>query len=280
MEIAMTENSSMAPSFQSMDDNSSEPSSGCSVMDCFVVPVVSILCCPVVVLGSCVQVNEREEAVVLRFGKYKGTIKEPGCVCVNCVGTIITKVGTAAQSMQLTTSKMLDFNGNPLLVSGVLVYKVQDSFKATIETQNYIAFLRDQAGAVLKQVVSRYPYESSTEGQDSLKTEAGDIGTELVEKLQDKVSRSGILIESFQFDELSYAPEIAAAMLKRQQAEALVSARKKIVEGAVSTAYDAVTSMERMTGKPFSDDGKEKLVMNLLTVLCSDSDPAVTVPLK
>merc|ERR1712070_965814 len=100
----------------------------------------------------------------------------------------------------------LDSNGNPLHVSGVLVYKIQDSFKAVIETQNYQKFLSDQAGAVLKQVVSRYPYECDEGEGDSLKAEAGDIGGELVTLLQNKVERSGIKIESFQFDELSYAP--------------------------------------------------------------------------
>jgi membrane protease subunit (stomatin/prohibitin family) len=185
-------------------------------------------------------------------------------------------VATAAQSVDLPNQKMVDANGNPLQVSAMLVYNVKDSFKATISVQNYREFVMQQAQAVLKQVVSRHPYESPDHKATSLKTEGKQIGRELVDALQEKVDQAGVHIQSFQFNEMSYAPEIASQMLKRQQAVALVQARSAIVEGAVETAYGAIVAMEQK-GIKFSTEGKEKLVTSLLTVMCSEHDATPTV---
>jgi len=266
------------PSFQAMQDEPSEIEPRTSVLDYTLIPFCSVLFCPIVALGSILQVNEKEEAVVLRCGQYKGTIREPGISCVNVVGREVFTVSTAAQSINLQAAKMVDGNGNPLMVSGVLVYVVTDSYKATIGTENFRAYLNSQATAVLKQVVSRYPYEDPN-GGDSLKQEAANVSNALVEELNKKAAVCGVKVESFQFNELSYAPEIASAMLKRQQAEALVVARRKIVEGAVSTAQEAIVAMESLSGDQFSDDGRENLVMNMLTVLCSDDAARPTLPL-
>lgn len=268
------ENSSQAgPTQQEMHD---EPGREADCMDFVVTPFLSLLLCPFVAFGSLVQLEEKHELVVLRWGRYKGTYRDPGCHVINCIGAQITKVSLAVQSMDLPTNKMVDGNGNPLMVSGVLVYKIKNSFKAVIETKNYTNFLLSQAQAALKQVVSQYPYEDHN-GGDSLKSEAQAVQDKLVQQLTAKVTRAGIEIQSFQFNELSYAPEVAAAMLKRQQAQALVVARKTIVQGAVETAFDAISQMEQLTGKPFSDDAREKITGNLLTVLCSENDAQPTV---
>lgn len=129
---------------------------------------------------------------------------------------------------------------------------------------------------MLKQVVSRHPYESPDKKTTSLKTEGKEVSRELVECLQKQVDQAGVRVQSFQINELSYAPEIASQMLKRQQAVALVQARAAIVEGAVETAHGAIVAMEEK-GIRFSPEGKERLVTSLLTVMCSEHDAQPTV---
>jgi len=188
----------------------------------------------------------------------------------------VKKVSTALASVDMPKQKMVDLNGNPLQVSAVLVFSVKDSFRAVISVANYREYVIQQASAILKQVVSRHPYEHSDRKVASLKTEGAEISAELIEALQAKVDEAGVMIHSFQFNEMSYAPEIAASMLKRQQAVALISARAAIVEGAVETAHGAIIAMEQK-GLVFSDEGKQRLVTSMLTVMCSESDARPTV---
>jgi regulator of protease activity HflC (stomatin/prohibitin superfamily) len=248
-----------------------------NVMTDVISPGLTVLCCPLVCCCSWRQVNEKQEAVVLQWGRYTKTVTEPGIRWINCLGSTVTLVSTAMTSVDLPNQKMVDMNGNPLMVSAVLVFNVKDSYKATIAVANYREFVVQQAQAVLKQVVSRHPYESvDKKGGSSLKNEGKEIGKELVDCLQDKVEQAGVMIQTFQFNEMSYAPEIASQMLKRQQASALIQARAAIVEGAVETAYGAIVAMEEK-GIKFTAEGKEKLVTSLLTVMCSEHDATPTV---
>jgi regulator of protease activity HflC (stomatin/prohibitin superfamily) len=246
-----------------------------NVMSDVISPAVTIMCFPIVCCCSWKQVNEREEAVVLQWGRYQKTIKEPGIRWVNCCGTEARTVSTSVRSVDVPQQKMVDGNGNPLLVSAVLVYQVENSFRAAIGVADYNQFVLQQGQAVLKQVVSQHPYEDPN-GGESLRNEAKKIGSQLVETLQAKVNIAGIKIFSYEFNELSYAPEIASQMLKRQQAHALVQARSTIVQGAVETAHGAISAMEAK-GFGFSKEGKERLVSSLLTVMCSESDVHPTV---
>jgi regulator of protease activity HflC (stomatin/prohibitin superfamily) len=238
----------------------------------------SIACCPFVCMSSWQQVNERQEAVVLSFGRYNKTVKEPGMTFINCIGTSVRKVSTADVIVDLPTTKIVDKNGNPLLVSGLISYKVVNSYKAAIDVQNYAQFIMQQGTAVLKNVVSRYPYEDTELDDVSLKGEQNIITKELMQELQALVNVAGLEVKSFRFNELSYAPEIAAQMLKKQQAFAQVEARATIVRGAVETAHGAITSIEAK-GFALSDGAKEKLVVNLLTVMTSESDVTPTITL-
>jgi len=239
-------------------------------------PCCTVCFCPCVCCCSWRQVNEGQEIVILRWGQYAGTKKTAGCHWVNCIGADSTVVSSKLEPYNLPVAKMVDRNGNPLNVSGVLVYSVENSMRAVLNVEHYKSFVQELSATTLKQVVSRFPYESHDEKEPSLKTEARTIGKELVTTLQTKVVRGGIRIHSFEFNELSYAPEIASQMLRRQQAVALVQARSKIVEGAVDTAYDAILRL-KSKGISLSDASTERLVTNLLTVMVSDENAQPTV---
>jgi len=242
--------------------------------------VLGVACCPMTVMCSWFSVQEQEEVVTLNFGKYTGTIKEPGIHFKNCFGRDLRRVSKRKISVDLPNTKVVDKNGNPLQISGIVVFNFVNTKRATIDMENAHHFVVNQAQAVMKQIVSQYPYENLREDEKGacLKTEAGEIGTKYVQLLQTKVKIAGAKIHSFQFNEMSYAPEIAQGMLKRQQALATVSARKVIVEGVVDIAYGAIQKLETK-GIVMSDLDKTKIATNLLTVMCAEHDvqPTITV---
>jgi len=264
---------SEAPHDQKMTDEHRESS---FFLQNVLTPCCSLFCCPCVVCCSWKQVNEGQEIVILRWGQYAGTKRTAGCHWINCIGSETTTVSSKLEPYNLPVAKMVDRNGNPLNVSGVLVYSVENSMRAVLNVESFRNFVQELSATTLKQVVSRFPYESHDEKEPSLKTEARTIGKELVTTLQSKVVRGGIRIHSFEFNELSYAPEIASQMLKRQQAVALVQARSKIVEGAVDTAWDAIQRL-KAKGISLSEATQERLVTNLLTVMVSDENAQPTV---
>eukprot|EP01113_Clastostelium_recurvatum_P033369 TRINITY_DN439_c0_g1_i2.p1 TRINITY_DN439_c0_g1~~TRINITY_DN439_c0_g1_i2.p1 ORF type:complete len:275 (+),score=100.51 TRINITY_DN439_c0_g1_i2:273-1097(+) len=239
--------------------------------------VLGILCCPIT-MCSCYTIQERESAILLTYGKYAGTVSQPGIHFANVWGRDLRKISTKVISVDLPHTKVVDKNGNPLLISGVLTYQFVNVRKALLDVENANQFVYTQAQAALKQIVSRYPYESDEHNHHSLKSESAEIGMEMVQILQSRVNISGTKIHSFAFNEISYAPEIAAGMLKRQQAAATVAARKTIILGAVEIAHGAVQELQER-GISMDDKAKVALVSNLLTVICSDRDAQPIVPL-
>jgi len=242
--------------------------------------VLGIVFCPMTVLCSWFSVQEQEEVVTLNYGKYTGTIKEPGIHFKNCFGREMRRISKRKISVDLPITKIVDKNGNPLMISGIVVYSFVNSKKASIDMQNANSFVVNQAQAVMKQIVSLYPYENLRDDEHSacLKTESAEIGNKFVHLLQTKVKIAGAQIYSFQFNEMSYAPEIAQGMLKKQQALATVSARKVIVDGVVDIAFGAIQKLESK-GIAMTDNEKTKIATNLLTVMCSEQDvqPTITV---
>lgn len=231
--------------------------------------VLSVMFLPVTLLGSWLTVHPQEEAVVLEWGKFSKLVKSPGLSWVNMWGRKVIKISTKNQAIDVARTVVADGNGNPIVVAGVVTFRFVDSVKAALEVQDASNFVRTQAMAVLKQVASRYPYESSTH-QMSLKSETGVVAKEMRDILQQKVASAGAEIGSFELSDLSYAPEIAQAMLVRQQAQALVDARKVIVDGAVQIVHHAVELLAQQGHKLPSVD-ESRLVSNLLTVICGES---------
>jgi len=215
--------------------------------------------------------------VALDYGKYNGTIKTPGCHYVCFPGRTLLRVSTKVQSIQIAETKTIDKNGNPLIINGILSYQIKNAKKASLDVQNTQTFVLTQGLAAMKQIVALYPYEAD-EGH-CLKTAADAISHEMISVLQQRVQIAGVRILTFTFNEISYAPEIASGMLKRQQAQAILQARKLIVSGAVEIAQDTVHQLEAH-GIVMDDKSKIKIVGNLLTVICSESSAAPVLPLK
>merc|ERR1719158_2220252 len=196
-------------------------------------------------------------ALLLTWGKFTSVVKEPGCYVLNPCGTTLSKVSTKQQTTDLPNVKLLDLKGNPVVVSGVVFWQIEGIKASVLNVQNVYRYVNTTASAVLKQVVSKYPYESDEDptgdgspGQRgsrhglSLKTEAAQVSKELKDVLQDRLAHAGVRVIAFNMTDLSYAPEIAQAMLVRQQAEAMVKARRLIVKGAVNISEDAVQQLE------------------------------------
>jgi len=237
---------------------------------------LGIVCFPFTLLCSWYTVRENNEAVILQFGRYAGVETNPGLHFYNCCGREIRTVTKQKQTLHVPITKIVDKTGNPLHVSGIVVFSFLNSKKCAIDVTDPHNFTLNSAQTVLKIVCGRHPYATSKPGQLCLKSNASQISRELADCLQKDVQVAGVIIISFQFNDLSYAPEIASAMLKKAQAQALVAARKKIVDGALDIALGAIDELDKRDVK-ISNTDKSKIVTNLLTVICSDQDAKPTV---
>ena len=219
------------------------------------------------------------------FGKYRGTFSRTGFFWVNPFYSK-KKVSLRARNINVDPIKVNDRNGNPILVGLILVWKVEDVYKAIfeIDTQNIAAskagimtalesFVRVQSDAALRQVAGNYAYDNlGIEQGDTITLRSGGdtINSELVEKLNERLEMAGISVLEARINYLAYAPEIAAVMLRRQQAEAIISAREKIVEGAVSMVQMALKEIDDKDIVELDEAKKAAMVSNLLVVLCAD----------
>jgi len=219
------------------------------------------------------------EAVHLFFGNYVQTVKEPGIHFVQPIGRTLRKVSVRQVTHDIPISTVVEATGNPVLVSAVLRYQVIEAEKAVLNVHNHNQFVADQASAILKRVVSRYPYESPDPDIPCLRKETGEIGVALKHELQKVVKVAGVKVISVKLNDLTYAPEIAQAMLIRQQAIALIDARKVIVEGAVDMVKDATERLESY-GFRLPTSEQNRLVANLMVVLCSSQDTQPVIPIS
>jgi regulator of protease activity HflC (stomatin/prohibitin superfamily) len=235
--------------------------------------VVILLCLfpPLLLFGFFI-VNPREEVVVLRFGKFVTTLKRQGICWIHPVGRALHRITTRDMTLDIHTTTVLERNGNPIQISAVVVYRVEDVYKAALEVDSYRQFIEDQAGAVVKRCSSQFPYESSDHSEPCLKLENDEVTQAFVTELQVAVNPAGIRVLGVRLNDLTYAPEIAQSMLMRQQAMALIDARKTIVEGAVEIVRDAVDQLAA-ANLQMSDGQRESLISNLLVVICSGERP-------
>lgn len=240
-----------------------------------------------------------EARVMVFFGKYKGTFRRAGFYWVNPF-LDKKKVSLRARNLNPEPIKVNDLTGNPIMIGVVLVWKLKDTYKALFEidsqtmalvgaatTAGAVAgrmrafenFVRVQSDAALRQVAGRYAYDdtdSSNGEQLTLRSNADEINMELVRQLNERLSMAGIEVVEARINYLAYAPEIAAIMLKRQQASAIITAREKIVEGAVSMVKLALDKLSTEAVVDLDEEKKAAMVSNLLVVLCAD-EPAQPV---
>jgi regulator of protease activity HflC (stomatin/prohibitin superfamily) len=210
--------------------------------------------------------------VVLRFGKYVTTLASQGIRWIHPVGRSLRRISTRDTTLDIPTTTVVEVNGNPIEISAVVVYRVEDTYKAALHVEDYRKFITDQAGAVVKRVASQFPYESADTSRPCLKKESDEVTKAFIAELQEAVNPAGIQVLNVRLNDLTYAPEIAQAMLMRQQALALIDARKTIVEGAVEIVRDAVSRLHEAKLEVKEED-RDALVANLLVVLCSGERP-------
>jgi len=228
---------------------------------------------------ACTIIQEKEEGVVLTWGKYVRTMREPGIYVVNPCGVEVKKMSVALQTIDLPGLKVADLKGNPLQLSAIVTFRYVNSKRACIDVEHAFNYIRNQATSVLKNVASQYAYENTDPEVPSLKSEATQIGKSLVAELDKRAAFAGADIVSFELTDLSYAPEIAQAMLVRQQAEAKVDARKVIVEGAVDIAVTALEQL-RERGIKMTASDEATLVTNLMVTVCSEGPVQPTLSVQ
>lgn len=213
-------------------------------------------------------VKPREAHVLVYFGKYARTITEPGFHWASPFGLSRRIISTRDVAFSTPVTTVVEARGNPIQVSAVCVYRVADAAKALIDVQGYEAFVATQASTVLKMVCSRFPYEGHRPDEPSLKKESPEIIDALTRQLQTQVWNGGVQILLVRLNDLTYAPEIAQSMLLRQQAQAMVDARRTLVEGAVATVKDGLEHLEA-AGLRLSPDRRAHLASNLTLLLCA-----------
>ncbi|MCH3917577.1 MAG: SPFH domain-containing protein [Spirochaetia bacterium] len=247
-------------------------------------------------------VKPNEAIVLTLFGKYYGTLKKEGLYFVNPFATAFNpasntepttadpqptksrrngsgayvpskKISLKAMTLNNQKQTINDALGNPIIIGVVVIWKVIDTAKAVFNVDNYVEFLSIQCDSALRNVVRKYPYDAA-EGEDelSLRGSSQEVAEKLTQELQEKVNIAGLQIIEARITHLSYAPEIAAVMLQRQQASAIIAARQKIVEGAVSMVEMALNQLSENHIVELDDERKAAMVSNLLVVLCGNKD--------
>jgi regulator of protease activity HflC (stomatin/prohibitin superfamily) len=206
--------------------------------------------------------------VVQLFGRYRGTVREPGLHWVNPFAKRL-KVSTRIRNLETAVAKVNDFDGNPIEIAAVVVWQVQDTAQALYSVDDFLSFVAIQAETAVRHIASSYPYTAG-EGILSLRENAGEITQRLSEEIAARVRSAGVTIIESRLTRLSYAPEIAQAMLRQQQASAVVGARTKIVEGAVGMVQLALRRLQEEDVVELDEERKAAMVSNLLVVLCSE----------
>ncbi len=234
--------------------------------------VLGALATPLVIRGLVV-VGPNEGRALVLFGNYRGTIRESGFFWTHPFAAR-QKVSLKAVNISSNTIKVNDLAGNPIEIAAVVVYRVHDSAQALFAVEDYRTYTDVQIETAVRRLASVHPYDDS-EGEGEKITLRGDseqVATELETELQERLDRAGIKVIEARISHLAYAPEIASSMLQRQQASALIGARRKIVEGAVGMVEDALTQLEQRGMVQLDDERKATLVGNLLVVLCGQQD--------
>jgi hypothetical protein len=220
-------------------------------------------------LSGLVQVVAGEARVIQLFGQYRGTVRTAGLAFVNPL-TKRRKVSIRLRNHETAVAKVNDADGNPIEIAAVVVWQVRDTAKALYAVDDYPQFVAFQAETAVRHIASSYPYTGHREGELSLRDNADEITQRLSAELADRVAPAGVDIIESRLTRLSYAPEIAQAMLRQQQANAVVGARQRIVEGAVGMVELALQRLEEKGVIELDEERKAAMVSNLLVVLCSE----------
>ena len=214
-------------------------------------------------------VNPNEGRVLQFFGRYVGTARDQGLRWANPFYTK-RRISLRVRNFETERSKVNDADGNPIEMAAVVVWKVVDTAEATFEVDDYVNYVHVQSESAVRNLATQYPYDTDDEGQISLRGNTEEIAVRLKTEIQGRLHKAGVEVLEARITHLAYAPEIAAAMLQRQQAGAIIAARTQIVEGAVSMVQMALNSLSSREIVELDEERKAAMVSNLLVVLCGD----------
>ena len=215
-------------------------------------------------------INQPNEARVLTlFGRYVGTVKEAGFWWVNPF-TQKRRISLRTRNFETAKLKVNDANGNPIEIGAIVVWRVVDTAEAMFEVDDYEHYTRVQSESAVRTLASSYPYDSHAHGEISLSSHTTEVAANLMAQLLERLAKAGVEVKEARISHLAYSPEIAQAMLQRQQASAIIAARYKIVEGAVGMVENALELLAQKNILHLDDERKAAMVSNLLVVLCGE----------
>ncbi|WP_042225303.1 SPFH domain-containing protein [Oceanobacillus manasiensis] len=223
-----------------------------------------------VTLGSGITlVQPNQSAVVIFLGKYMGSIRKEGIV-ITVPFSVRRMISLRVRNFNSKRLKVNDVNGNPIEIAAVIVFKVTDAAKAVFDVDRYEQFVEIQSETAIRAVATKYPYDTFKDVELTLRGNAEEVSTELTSELQDRLTVAGVEVIEARLTHLAYSTEIAQAMLQRQQASAIIAARKQIVEGAVGMVQDAISQLEKDGGMELDDERRVSMANNLLVSIVSD----------
>jgi regulator of protease activity HflC (stomatin/prohibitin superfamily) len=236
-----------------------------------VIAAVVVLLVLIVMLAGFFVVDPNVASVVMLFGQYKGTERRPGLWWANPFA-IKRPVSVRIRNFESNKLKVNDHDGNPIEIAAVVVWKVTDTAEALFEVDDYENFVSVQAESALRNLATSHPYDAHDDGQTSLRANQAEVADQLRQEIQDRLDKAGITVIEARISHLAYAPEIANAMLRRQQANAVIAARTRIVEGAVGMVEMALEQLSAKQVVQLDEERKAQMVSNLLVVLCSEHE--------
>ncbi|MGQ0767549.1 MAG: SPFH domain-containing protein [Gemmatimonadota bacterium] len=216
-------------------------------------------------------VQPNEARVLTLFGRYTGTVREQGLWWANPFYTK-KRISLRVRNFETAKLKVNDSQSNPIEIGAIVVWKVVDTAEALFEVDDYAHYVVMQSESAVRALAQTYPYDAHVEGEVSLSTHPAEVARALQDAVRERLTKAGVEVIETRLSHLAYAPEIAAAMLRRQQASAVVSARQKIVEGAVGMVETALEMISQKSLVTLDEERKAAMVSNLLVVLCSENE--------
>ncbi|RPI79116.1 MAG: SPFH domain-containing protein [Planctomycetaceae bacterium] len=212
-----------------------------------------------------------EARAILLFGAYQGTVRDSGFFWANPFYSK-QRVSLRSRNMETQKLKVNDKRGNPIEIGAVVVWRVEDTAQALFDVEKYENYVHVQSESALRHLANSYAYDHGEEGEVTIRSGVDEVSETLRKELQERLGKAGVIVEEARLTHLAYAPEIAGAMLRRQQAEAIIAARQKIVHGAVSMVQMALADLAEKQVVELDNDRKAAMVSNLLVVLCGEAE--------
>jgi regulator of protease activity HflC (stomatin/prohibitin superfamily) len=235
------------------------------------VGLIALMVVVAFLLAGLTPVNPNEARALVLFGHYAGTVREQGLQWVNPF-TERRRISVRVRNFETGRLKVNDHDGNPIEIAAIVVWKVTDTAEALFEVDDYENFVQVQAESALRNLAMTHPYDTHKEEELALRSNPTEIANQLRTEIQDRLEKAGVEVIEARISHLAYAPEIANAMLRRQQANAVIAARSRIVEGAVGMVEMALDMLREKQVIELDEERKAAMVSNLLVVLCSESE--------